>query len=365
LKKTPLYEKHVALGAKLIDFGGWMMPLQYSGILEEHRSVRTTAGLFDVSHMGEILVKGPEAAEFIQKMITNDISRLHSFQILYSPMCYPSGGIVDDVLIYKLNAQEYLLVVNAANIDKDFKWLKEHQQGGVTVQDVSPQYAQLALQGPLAQDILQKLTDVPLNEIRFFRFKDKLDIAGVQALVSRTGYTGEDGFEMYIPIEKVLTLWDSLMQAGEEYGLVPAGLGARDTLRFEVALPLYGQELSEEISPLEAGLDKFVKLGKEDFVGRDVLIQQREQGVPRKLVGFEMIDRGIPRHNYEVRMDERSVGYVTSGSFSPSLNKNLGLALVDSRLDIETDTQIEIVVRRRLLKAKITKTPFYVKQYKK
>jgi aminomethyltransferase len=348
----------------MVGFGGWMMPLQYTGILQEHEAVRTRAGLFDVSHMGEILVKGSGVVQFIQKLITNDISKAKDFQAIYSPMCYPDGGTVDDLLVYKLSDQEYLFVVNAANIQKDFEWISGHKSDGVVVQDVSAQYAQLALQGPKAQDVLQKLIDVPLEKIKFFRFMNGVDIAGVSALVSRTGYTGEDGFEVYIPADRASELWDSIMQAGEEYNIVPAGLGARDTLRFEAALPLYGHELSADISPLEAGVDRFVKLDKEDFIGRDALLRQKESGVLRRLVGLEMIDRGVPRHGYEVQVSESTVGYVTSGSFSPSFKKNLALALLDSRFAVE-DTPVEVIVRGKVLKAKVVKIPFYIKQYKR
>ena len=364
MKKTPLYDKHVSLNAKMIDFGGWMMPLQYSGILQEHEAVRTESGLFDVSHMGQIMVEGTAAREFIQRLITNDISKLRDNSILYSPMCYPDGGTIDDIMIYKLNMDKYLVVVNAANTQKDLEWMQSHRDGDVTVTDASEQYALLALQGPSAQDILQKLTDIPLEQIRFFRFMDEVNIAGISALVSRTGYTGEDGFEIYVSSQNVSRLWDSIVEAGQEYNLVPAGLGARDTLRFEAALPLYGHELSEEISPLEAGLDRFVKLDKGDFIGRDALLKQSRDGVSRKLVGLEMVDRGIPRHGCQVKADDKIIGQVTSGSFSPTLKKNLALALLESRF-AEEDTRVDIVIRNKSLKAKVVKTPFYVKRYKK
>ncbi len=364
MKRTPLYDRHISLGAKMTDFGGWMMPLQYSGILQEHHAVRTKAGLFDVSHMGEIMVEGEAAGEFIQRLITNDISRIKDFQVLYSPMCYPDGGTVDDVLIYKLDVDKYLIVANAANTQKDLEWIESHREGNITVRDASEQYALLALQGPKAQDILQKLVDISLEQLRFFRFIDGVVIAGVPGLISRTGYTGEDGFEVYVSTQAISQLWDRIMEAGEEYNLVPAGLGARDTLRFEAALPLYGHELSREISPLEAGLDKFVKLDKDNFIGRDALLKQSRDGVPRRLVGLEMVDRGIARHGCQVKADDKIIGQVTSGSFSPTLKKNLALALVESRFK-EEGTQFDIVVRDKLLKARVVKTPFYFKRYKK
>ncbi|NLO82117.1 MAG: glycine cleavage system aminomethyltransferase GcvT [Clostridiales bacterium] len=364
LKRTPLYEKHISLGARMTDFSGWMMPLQYSGILQEHEAVRTAAGLFDVSHMGQILVEGEAAGEFVQRLITNDISKIKDFQVLYSPMCYPDGGTVDDVLIYKLDVDRYMIVANAANTQKDLEWIEHHREGNVVVRNVSEDYALLALQGPMAQDILQKLVDFPLEQLRFFRFAKGVNIAGATGLISRTGYTGEDGFEIYAPPQTAVRLWDRIMEVGAEYRLAPAGLGARDTLRFEAALPLYGHELSEDVSPLEAGLDRFVRLDKGDFIGREALFKQSREGIQRRLVGLEIVDRGIARHGCQVKADDRPIGQVTSGSFSPTLKKNLALALVESRF-AEENTYVDVVVRNKLLKAKVIKTPFYVKRYKK
>lgn len=363
MKKTRLYDTHIQLGGKIIEFGGWLMPVQYSGILDEHAKVRSAAGLFDVSHMGEIRVRGPEAERFVQRIVTNDVSQAEDFQVVYSPMCDPDGGTVDDLIIYKFGKDDYLLVVNAANTGKDYNWLVENLEEEAVVENVSDKYAQLALQGPKAQAILQKLADMPLDNIRFFRFQPEVDIGGIKALVSRTGYTGEDGFELYIDAGDAVALWEKLMEAGREEGLVPAGLGARDTLRLEAALPLYGHELSESISPLEAGLERFVKLDKGGFIGRDALAAQLEQGVARKLAGFEMVDRGIPRNSYEVRAGGKTVGYVTSGSFSPSLGKNIGLALVGSEYS-EPGTEFNVIVRDRPLKAVTVKIPFYKKKYK-
>ena len=386
MKKTPLYEKHVSLGAKMIEFGGWTMPLQYTGILQEHEAVRQRAGLFDVSHMGEVMIKGRGATEFIQKLITNDISGMREFQVLYSPMCYPDGGTVDDLLVYKFDAECYLLVVNAANIEKDVEWIESHKPHDVEVEDVSEQYAQLALQGPKSQEVLQRIVDAPLDKIKFFRFVDGVSIAGVSALISRTGYTGEDGFEIYIPADSALEtgelysddtqfeiyipadsackVWNTIVDAGAEFHVMPAGLGARDTLRLEAALPLYGHELSPDISPLEAGLDRFVKLDKPDFIGREALIKQKESGISRKLVGLEMVDKGIPRQGYEVQVEGRSIGYITSGGFSPTLKKNIALALMDVRYAAR-GSQVDVIVRNKALKAEVVKIPFYAKQYKK
>lgn len=364
MKKTPLYEKHLEHNGKIIDFGGWELPVEYSGIITEHEAVRNTAGLFDVSHMGEILVTGKDAELYIQNVVTNDISTMENNQIYYSFMCYPDGGIVDDLLIYKYNTEKYFLVVNASNEDKDYKWLLEHKFGDVDIENVSSKYAEVALQGPMAQTILQKLTSKNLDDIKFFYFEDDLLINGIAALVSRNGYTGEDGFEIYVAPEDGPKLWDALLEAGKPHSLIPAGLGARDTLRFEVCLPLYGQEISESITPLEAGLGFFVKLKKDNFIGKDALAKQKEDGLKRKLVGFEMIDRGIARSHYEVFADGKNIGFVTTGTHSPTLKKNIGLALIDSAYAIEGN-EIEIAIRNKNLKARIIKKPFYNKNYKK
>lgn len=365
MKKTPLYEQHVNLKGKVVDFGGWALPIEYQGqgILVEHEAVRTAAGLFDVSHMGEVTVKGPDAEKFIQKMIVNDISPMSNFQIYYSPMCYPEGGVVDDLLVYKYHQEEYLLVINASNTDKDFQWLQEHLEGDVEINNISDQCAELALQGPKAEVILQKLTDANLAELDYYHFLPEVNISGVTALISRTGYTGEDGFEIYLDPKDASFLWDKLLAAGKEEGLIPCGLGARDTLRFEVCLPLYGQEIDRDITPLEAGLGYFVKLDKNDFIGKDALMKQKEMGIPRKLVGFEMIDRGIARSHYEVQADGEKIGFVTTGSFSPSLKKNIGLALIDAKYADEGG-EIEILVRNKALKGKIIKKPFVKKSVK-
>ncbi|MGD9569746.1 MAG: glycine cleavage system aminomethyltransferase GcvT [Sedimentibacter sp.] len=364
MKTTPLYEKHVELKGKIIDFGGWALPVEYSGILLEHEAVRTAAGLFDVSHMGEITVKGEEAEKFLQFIVTNDISVLKNNQIAYSAMCYPDGGIVDDLLVYKYSNTDYLLVVNASNTDKDFEWIEGHVFSGVEVKNVSSDYAQLAIQGPQAQNILQKLVKENLDEIEFYHFKDNVNVGGINALVSRTGYTGEDGFEIYLASADGSKLWNMLLETGKDEKLIPAGLGARDTLRFEATLPLYGHEIDKDITPLEAGLGFFVKLAKDEFIGKDTLAAQKSEGLKRKVIGFEMIDRGIPRSHYEVYADGKKIGYVTTGSFSPTLKKNIGLALIDAEYSKE-GTEIEISVRNKNLKAKVIKKPFYSKKYKK
>ena len=364
MKTTPLYEKHVELKGKIIDFGGWALPVEYSGILLEHEAVRTKAGLFDVSHMGEITVKGEDAEKYLQLVVTNDISVLANNQIAYTTMCYPDGGIVDDLLVYKNNNEDYLLVVNASNSDKDYEWLQNHVFGNVEVKNVSLDYAQLALQGPVAQTILQKLVKEDLNDIEFYHFKNNVDIGGIVTLVSRTGYTGEDGFELYFASADGPKMWDLLLETGKDDGLIPAGLGARDTLRFEAALPLYGQEIDKDITPLEAGLGFCVKVAKDNFIGKDALVLQKSEGLKRKVVGFEMVDRGIPRSHYEVYADGKKIGYVTTGSFSPTLKKNIGLALIDIEYTKE-ETEIEISIRNKNIKAKVIKKPFYNKKYKK
>lgn len=360
LKRTPLFEVYKEYGAKTIDFGGWELPVQFSGIKEEHEAVRTKAGLFDVSHMGEITVKGTDSLPFLQKMLTNDISKIKDGAAQYNVMCYDNGGTVDDLLVYKIKDHDYLLVVNAANTEKDYQWLKEHLEGEVTLENISKDVAQLALQGPLSESVLSKLiTDTSLFEMGSFKFQQDVLVNGKKALISRTGYTGEDGFEIYCSPADAVELWRAILDAGREEGVLPIGLGARDTLRFEAVLALYGQELSPDISPLEAGIGFAVKLNKEaDFIGKKALREQKEKGVPRKLVGIEMIDRGIPRHGYPVYAGEERIGEVTTGTQSPTLKRNIGLALIKTEhADPENELMVEI--RGKRLRAKITATPFY------
>lgn len=362
LKRTPLFEVYEKYGAKTIDFGGWELPVQFSSIKEEHEAVRTKAGLFDVSHMGEIEVNGKDSLDFLQKVMTNDISKLKDGGAQYTAMCYEDGGTVDDLLVYRKGENDYLLVVNAANIEKDFEWLTSHQFGDVQINNVSEEIAQLAIQGPLAETILQKLTRTALSDIKFFKFQDNVELKGVKALVSRTGYTGEDGFEIYCHSKDAVTLWELILEAGKEEGVLPCGLGARDTLRFEANLPLYGQELSKDITPIEAGIGFAVKTEKEvEFIGQNVLKEQKENGAPRKLVGIEMIDKGIPRHGYPVYVGEEMIGEVTTGTQSPTLKKNIGLVLLKKEY-AELGTEVEVQVRKKRLKAKVVKTPFYKRE---
>ncbi len=359
LKRTPLFELYKEYGAKVIDFGGWELPVQFSSIKEEHETVRTKAGLFDVSHMGEITVKGREAEAFLQYVMTNDVSKLKNGGAQYTAMCYEDGGTVDDLLVYKRGEGDYLLVVNAANIEKDYDWLIKNKKGNIEIQNISDDIAQLALQGPVAEEVLQKLTEYDLSGIGFFKFAEDVEIDGKKALVSRTGYTGEDGFEVYTDNKDAAHLWKAILEAGKEDGVLPIGLGARDTLRFEARLALYGQELTAKISPLEAGIGFAVKLNKEpDFIGKDALRKQKEDGLKHKLVGIEMIDKGIPRTNYEVFKNDEKIGEVTTGTQSPTLGKNLGLALIDSKYT-ELGTEVEVQVRKRRLKAEVVKAPFY------
>jgi len=365
MRKTPLYDKHVALGGRIVDFSGWALPVQYSGIVEEHLATRNAAGLFDVSHMGEITVEGKDALKFIDYLITNDVTKLVPQKVMYSPMCYEHGGAVDDLLIYMHDESHFLLVVNAANKDKDYQWIADKSKKfDVKVEDVSDSYAQIALQGPKAEAILQKLTDVPLSDMKFYTFKDNASVGGARLLLSRTGYTGEDGFELYLSPADACSVWDKLLEAGKDEGLLPAGLGARDTLRFEACLPLYGQELSEEITPLEAGLGFFVKLTKGDFIGKAKLLEQKEKGLKRKIAGLEMVEKGVPRHGYEVRLQGKRIGTITSGSFAPYLEKYLALALLDmGYTEIGQEVYVDIRGKERL--AKVVETPFYKRRYKR
>jgi aminomethyltransferase len=358
LKKTPLFQLYKEYRAKTIGFGGWELPVLFSGIKEEHQAVRERAGLFDVSHMGEIVVKGDDSEKFLQKMVTNDVSRLKTGRAMYTAMCYENGGTVDDLLIYKLNEKVYLLVVNAANTESDFQWLQGHLEGDVTVENESEHWGQLAIQGPMAEKVLQKLVDIDLSKLKAFTFQMNVDIQGSKALVSRTGYTGEDGFEIYCRPVDAPDMWKNILKAGKEENVLPCGLGARDTLRFEACLPLYGQELSADITPLEAGIGFAVKLHKEEFIGKEALNIQKERGTQRKIVGLEMIERGIPRHGYPIFSDDQPIGYITSGTQSPTLKKNIGLALLKSEF-AHLGSEVQVEIRQQKLAAKVVETPFY------
>jgi aminomethyltransferase len=360
--RTPLYEQHVRAGARVVEFAGWDMPVQYAGILEEHDAVRTRAGLFDVSHMGEVVFRGPKALEALNRVFTNDLSKVADGQAQYGCLCRENGGIVDDVVVYRRSAEDLLVCVNASNRAKDFEWLKARAGGtpGVDLQNESDAWAQLALQGPLAPQILQRLTTVNLSAIRTYRFALG-EVAGVPAIVARTGYTGEDGFEVFCPADAGPKLWDALLEAGQPEKAQPCGLGARDSLRLEMAYRLYGNDMDDGTTPLEAGLAWVVKLDKGDFVGRDALVRQKEQGLAKKLVGFVLTDTGIPRHGYDVLQEGRTVGTVTSGTKSPSLKIAIGLAYVPPALAAEGST-FGVDIRGRAAAARVVKTPFYSKK---
>ncbi len=357
LKRTPLFDEYAKYGGKTIDFGGWELPVQFSSIKDEHDAVRNRAGLFDVSHMGEIFVEGPNALNYLQKLLSNDISKIAIGGAQYSAMCYENGGVVDDLLTYRLDDNRYLLCVNAANIEKDYDWMLAKAEGDVTITNKSDEYAQIALQGPLSEEVLQTLTDTDLQTIKYFKFQENVTVAGHSVLVSRSGYTGEDGFEIYGTPAAITDLWNKILEAGKDKGVVPAGLGARDTLRFEVCLPLYGQELSKDISPLEAGIGFAVKLNT-DFIGRDALAQQKENGLTRKIAGIEMSGKGIPRHGYKVFKNGEEIGEVTTGTQSPMTKRNIGLALIDAKF-AELGNEVEIEIRNKRIPAVIVETPFY------
>lgn len=355
--RTPLHARHVELGARMVPFGGWDMPVQYSGILEEHRAVRTRAGLFDVSHMGEVLVEGESALDVLQHLVSNDVAGLKVGHGLYTPMCYPQGGIIDDLIILRLERMQYLMVVNAATQAKDAAWIEDHRRGA-TVRDISREMALLALQGPLAATILRGLTNAPLDQLRPFDVVPDAQVAGRRAHLSRTGYTGEDGFELGPAWDDAPVLWDALLEVGTPQGLVPAGLGARDTLRLEAGLMLYGNDIDETTTPLEAPLGWTVKWEKGDFIGREALLRQREEGPRRKLVGFAVDGRAVARHGYRLLNGGTPAGSVTSGTFSPTLEKSIGMGYLPAVLARSGDS-LSVEIRERSVPIHLTRLPFY------
>ncbi|MFP4266641.1 MAG: glycine cleavage system aminomethyltransferase GcvT [Spirochaetaceae bacterium] len=368
LKRTPLYDVYKNYeGAKLIDFGGWELPVNFKeGILAEHFVVRKNAGVFDVSHMGEIRVEGPESTDFLDWLVTNDVRSMENRQCLYSPVCYPHGGTVDDLMIYKFAEEAYLLVVNAANTDKDYEWISRENEWVKSgkdipvIENVSDSYGQIAFQGPKANDYLKEILGDVVDDISFFRFKEGLQIEGHSCIVSRTGYTGEDGFEIYMDSGGAGDVWNALLNHTRERGVLPCGLGARDTLRFEAKLPLYGHELSDSITPLEANLSVFVNLEGGDFCGKEALVKQKEGGVPRSLRGCRMVDRGVPRGGYRVFSTEgEEIGYVTSGAKSPMLDEFCGLVLIKRGIGLKIGHTLEIEMNKKRKKAELVKTPFY------
>ena len=361
-KTTCLYDEHIALGAKMSPFAGFMMPIQYSGITEEHNAVRHDAGMFDVSHMGEIFISGPDAGRFVNYIFTNDVSVMEAGQILYGMMLYPDGGTVDDLLVYKESGDgRFLLVVNAANTGKDYEWMKQNAAGfDVTILDDSVNWGQIAVQGPGAEAVVSRILGVDLSGMTFYHYGD-VSLYGQRAIVSRTGYTGEDGFEIYAAPASTVDLWKAFLAAG----VVPCGLGCRDTLRFEAGLPLYGDELSADISPVMAGLSVFCKLDKEEFIGKDAIAKQKAEGVARKLVGIEIADRAIPRAGYPVELEDGTeVGVVTTGYHSISLDKSICFALVNSAY-AALGTPLNIRIRHKVFPGSVVKKRFYQTNYKK
>ncbi len=357
LQVTPLNAVHRQSGAKMVDFGGWDMPVQYKGILDEHKAVRTAVGIFDVSHMGEIVIRGPQALDLVNHISSNDASKLKIGQIQYSGLLYEHGGFVDDILVHKVSDDEYFICVNASNQDKDFEHIASHNSFHATVENAGARYAQIAIQGPKALELCQKLTETQLAPIRYYWFEDGT-FAGIPARIARTGYTGEDGFEVYISPDAAVTVWEAILESGAEFGIIPCGLGARNTLRLEAAMALYGHEIDASISPLEAGLSWIVKFNKPNFVGKVALEAQRSAGITRKLTGFEMAERGIGRDGYEIEIDGEKVGWVTSGGPAPTLNKNIGLCYLPIE-KTEPGTKIQIVIRGVAVQAVTVPTPFY------
>lgn len=359
-KKTALYDIHKELGAKIVEFAGYYMPIQYKGINEEHVRVRTTVGMFDVSHMGEFEFIGPKAFDFLQYMTINDVKNLNIYQAQYSALCYDHGGIVDDLLIYRF-PDRFVVVVNAANIEKDFEWLQKHLINGVIMKNRSEEYSLLAIQGSKAQDTLQKLTDVDLSQVNTYWFTEGM-LTGVKMMIARTGYTGEDGFEIMFSPEYSEKVWQIIMEAGKEFDIEPIGLGARDTLRMELKYCLYGNDIDQTTNPLEAGLGWITKLDKGDFIGREAIQKVKQEGIQRKLIGFELEGKAIPRHGYKILNEQKEIGIVTSGMFSPILQKPIGLGYVSNEYS-KVDSEVNIDIRGRMLPAKVAKTPFYKRPY--
>ena len=371
-KQTCLYDKHVALGALMSPFGGFIMPIQYTNIVDEHQAVRQQCGVFDVSHMGEVLISGPDAERYVNHIFTNDVKGIPVGKILYGMMCYDDGGVVDDLLVYKVAADSFFLVINASNIDKDWAWIQEQAKGyNVTLEHQSDQYGELAIQGPQAEKVVEEVLGIPCRELAFYTFKPLTShlspLTSVcpspltpPPFISRTGYTGEDGFEVYASPLYINECWDKLMAAGVK----PCGLGCRDTLRFEVGLPLYGDELSADITPIMAGLGVFVKLDKDEFIGREALARQKAAGAPKKLVGIELRDKAIPRHGYTVLKDGQPIGEVTTGYHTISTDKSVCMALLDAAC-ATLGTEVEVQIRKKTFPGVVCKKCFYNKSYKK
>ncbi len=358
LKRTPLHDVHVELGAKMVPFAGFEMPVQYTGVTDEHLCVREKVGVFDVSHMGEFLVQGPEALDLLQRVTSNDVSKLVDGKVQYSCLPNEDGGIVDDLLVYRIKADEYLLVVNASNLEKDWNWINSHNKFDAKLTNLSDDYALLAVQGPKTSDALSVLTDLDLHGMEYYTFA-RGNFAGVpNVIVSATGYTGAGGFELYIPNKDAVKVWNAVMKAGKEFGIQPAGLASRDTLRLEMGFALYGNDINDSTSPLEAGLGWITKFTK-DFINSEALKKQKEEGVTKKLVGFELLERGIPRHGYTiVDAEGNEIGEVTSGTMSPSTGKAIGMGYV-TPANAAKETEIGIQIRNKVIKATVVRPPFY------
>lgn len=359
VKKTPLYEEHLKLGARMADFAGWQMPIQYTGIIDEHVAVRTHAGLFDVSHMGEFEFTGPDALECVNYLTANNAAALVDGQAQYSILLNEEGTVIDDVIVYRLTNEHFLMVVNASNIEKDFGWVTSKAKGNVKIANKSDDYALIAFQGPLAAPILSKLTDINLQTVSTFHFKTGTVCDQKKCIIARTGYTGEDGFEIYTAPQSAPTIWQGILEQGKPQGVKPVGLGARDTLRLEMKYSLYGHEISDETNPLEAGLGWVVKLDKKcDFIGKKALMKIKEEGLKRKLVGFKMLERGIPRQGCDIMANDKKIGFVTSGTMSPSLKEAIGMGYVPLEYSKE-GSKIWVDIRGAQRQAIIVKTPFY------
>jgi len=356
-KRTPFYEVHRAYQGHMIEFAGWEMPAYYTGIIKEHQNVRRNVGLFDVSHMGQIEVRGKDALINLQKLLISNVENMSVSQVKYSALCYPDGGVIDDITIYRLAEDRALLCVNASMIERDYQWILQNLEGDAEVIDRGSAFAQLAIQGPNSLRVLQKLTPINLAQIRYYRFEYGT-VDGVHTIISRTGYTGEEGFELYFNTEFAIQIWERLMTEGKPLGIQPVGLGARDTLRLEMGFPLYRHELDATITFLEAGLERFIDFTKKSFIGKDALLQQRAQGVQRKLIGFKMVEEGIPRAQYQIYKDEKKIGMVTSGTMSPTLRKGIGLGYVEIE-EAREGNEISIMIRNKKFHAKIAGIPFY------
>lgn len=358
LKRTKLYDKHVSLGAKIVEFAGWEMPVQYSNLVEEHNTVRNKVGIFDVSHMGTFRISGEGAFDFLQKMVPNDLNRIHEGKAIYTQFCKENGTVIDDLIIYYIKQNLFYMVVNASNVDKDFAWLEKHVSGDVKLENLASETAVLALQGPCAEKTLQKLTSYNLSSIKSFCLIET-NILDLDLIVSRTGYTGEDGFELIFSNKYSEKLFDALLDAGKEFEIKPIGLGARDTLRLESNLPLYGHELNEETTPIEAKLTWSVKLEKGSFIGSEVLSKQKSEGTLKKLIGIKSLSRAIPREGYELSFENEIVGNVTSGTFSPTLNYPIALAYVNTKRDYKVGDTLEVIIRGKNHPVEIIALPFY------